>query len=358
MNTKDLQTLLLRYRQGNCTEEEIEQIHKWYESLNAGSSIALTDDDRQALEEKLLKNIREEVMEPRFMEEPVPLNASWRFSSVFYSGVAAAVILTLSFLLFFNKKEVVRTLANSEPILVKISTGKLITTENKTKEAKIITLDDKSVIELCPGSRIIYPDKFPGDKREVQLTGNAFFKVTKDPHRPFSVFSGNLVTKVLGTSFRIITKAGDNAVEVEVVTGKVSVFENIHTTVTKEPSGKLHKPNNGVVLTPNQRVTYFTESGHLMTSLVEKPVAIAAAVVAPKVVYNNELLTDIMAQLQSEYGIEIVLSSDHLEKCSFTGDVSDMSLYDKLDLICKSNMATYEVKGTRILIDGEGCDAK
>ena len=31
-------------------------------------------------------------------------------------------------------------------------------------------------------------------------------------------------------------------------------------------------------------------------------------------------------------------------------------IYDKLDLICKANSASYEVKGTRILISGAGCD--
>jgi len=187
------------------------------------------------------------------------------------------------------------------------------------------------------------------------LYGNAFFEVTKNPEKPFLVYSGKLVTKVLGTSFRIKTNEKDQALEVEVVTGKVSVFENRNAFAAIDD--KPEKNNNGVVLTPNQRVTYFPESRHLLTGLVMEPVKVEKALIAKSVtIFNNSQLIKIIEDLQKEYGIEIVFANDRLEKCTFTGDLSEMPLYEKLDLICKSNQASYEVKGTRILINGEGCD--
>ena len=228
-----------------------------------------------------------------------------------------------------------------------------ITNKNNTDTLKRVLLEDNSVVMLSPGSRIIYPDKFAVNKRDVQLIGNAFFEITKNPNRPFFVYTDKLITRVLGTSFWIKENPGNEAMEVEVVTGKVSVFENNHAFTGKTLARNLHKQDNGVILTPNQRVTYFAESGHLMTGLVEKPVAIASS---QKMVFSNELLPNIINQLQNEFGIEIVLANDHLKKCTFTGDVSDLSLYEKLDLICKSNAITYEIKGTRILINGEGCE--
>lgn len=356
MNPNDLQALLLKYRQGQCTPEETDRIHRWYESLNAGSQLALDDQERQELQSKLWANIRIEMEEP---ENVLPLETApvRRFPLGIYSGVAAALLLALGYLYFFVKANDAPVVSKTDKLLVQAPKGKLIDFVNGQKAPVSITLDDKSTVVIAPGSRVIYPEHFPSNKREIQLTGIAFFQVTKDSHRPFCVYSGKLVTRVLGTSFWVKTQMhNSNSVEVEVVTGKVSVFENKQATGTKKESESVHGLNNGVILTPNQRVTYFEESGHLMTSLVEKPVPIVIEAAPAKAVFNNETIPSIIANLQSQYGIEIVVAGDRLEKCTFTGDLTDMSLFDKLDLICKSNQATYEVKGTRILISGEGCD--
>lgn len=354
MNKIEIQALLLKYRHGKCTDEEKAQIHKWYDSLNSKSQLSLDDQERHLLENKLLQNIRKEIKEPELTTPNVFwTNRLWKSYSL-YVGIAAALLLSLSYLYFFSKEKSGRIM-EAESIVIHAAGHKLITITNEAKSSKKVILEDKSIVVLSPGSRIVYPDQFANDKREVQLMGDAYFEVTKNPLKPFCVYSGKLTTRVLGTSFRIKTNTGDKALEVEVVTGKVSVFENKDAFARKDISRFAHNPNNGVVLTPNQKVTYFAESGHLMTSLVEKPLAIAGTAVASGMVFNNEIMSNIIAQLQSEFGIEIVLDNDHLEKCTFTGDVSDMSLYDKLDLICKSNSATYEVRGTRILISGEGC---
>lgn len=243
----------------------------------------------------------------------------------------------------------------SETLAVYSEQGHLRVSENRTDSVQHIKLEDNSVVSLSPGSSISYPDKFDRNIREVQLDGDAFFEISKNPERPFFVYSGKLVTKVLGTSFRIKSNKYSNATEVEVVTGKVSVFENdfnSKTTTEQKP-----KSGQGVVLTPNQRVSYFEESGHLLTSIVDEPVIIPVNKETElNLVFNNESFAEIIATLQKEYGIEIVFANDLLENCTFTGDISDIPLYDKLDLICKANSAGYEIKGTRILISGAGCD--
>ncbi|WP_221389676.1 FecR family protein [Dyadobacter sp. NIV53] len=356
MDYKEIQLLLLKYRQGNCTDEEAGQISKWYESLNAASDLSLDDTEKQLLESKLLQNIREKIHEAE-PEAPdaTETNNFWKPYSI-YAGIAAVFLIALTYLLFFSNTGTFHFMATEQIFIQATADGKLITDENDTDTLKRIVLEDKSIVMLSPGSRIIYPDRFTGNKRNVQLIGDAFFEITKNPQSPFFVYTDKLITRVLGTSFWIRKNPGSKAMEVEVVTGKVSVFENNHAFTGKALARNLHKQDNGVVLSPNQRVTYFAESGHLMTGLVEKPVAIPGAIAEPKMIFNNESLPNIIYQLQNEFGIEIVLSSDHLEKCTFTGDVTDLSLYEKLDLICKSNGVTYEIKGTRILINGEGCE--
>jgi len=354
MSDREIQELLSRYRQGNCTPDETLKIHLWYESLNQGAAFSLDEAEKNFLERRLFENINDEISQPYLripIEVPV-VPQIWK-SQFFRLGVAASVVLLLGLLFLFKKGQEIHL--KSENLQRYSQQGHLKTFHNISSSTKKLKLEDNSVVSLAPGSRISYPDKFPADKREVQLEGDAFFEVSKNPSKPFFVYSGKLVAKVLGTSFRIKSNPDQHAMEVEVVTGKVSVFENHFHEMAA--AGKKFKSGQGVVLTPNQRVSYFEESGHLLTSIVDQPIVIPVhKELETSLVFNNESFLDIISTLQTEYGIEIVLANDQLENCTFTGDVSDMPLYDKLDLICKANSACYEIKGTRILISGAGCD--
>lgn len=87
---------------------------------------------------------------------------------------------------------------------------------------KSIRLSDGSKIYLAANSLFQYPEKFEGDERAVSLVkGNAFFEVARDKKHPFIITSGEIKTKVLGTSFHI--QFSKSKCEVIVVTGKVNV---------------------------------------------------------------------------------------------------------------------------------------
>lgn len=350
MNHNERQALLLKYREGRCTKEEILKIHLWYEGLNADGLAVLSDQEKREMEERMLGKLAAETS-PVEYSGPVVARSLWRRSAVYLSA-AAAVLLVVSFWGFFGDRRGKQGVVQ-EKMFVQAPDGRLITEENTTNVPKRLTLSDRSTVTLEPGAKIVFPASFARDKRTVQLTGNAFFEITRNPDQPFLVYSGKIITRVLGTSFRIKSNAKDKALEVEVVTGKVSVFENREAF---SESYSSDSQDNGVVLTPNQRVTYFSESRHLMTGLVPEPVKASTATTEVKMNFDDEKLERIAATLQETYGIEIVFANDRLAHCSFTGDLTDMQLYDKLALICKSNGADYEVKGTRILINGHGCD--
>ena len=86
-------------------------------------------------------------------------------------------------------------------------------------------MPDESTVELAANSRIAYANNFDSaGTRDVYLSGEAFFKVTKNPCRPFRVFANEIVTKVLGTSFSVRSFEKDTVIQVTVRTGKVSVY--------------------------------------------------------------------------------------------------------------------------------------
>lgn len=92
-----------------------------------------------------------------------------------------------------------------------------------------VWLPDSSLVFLNSGATVNYPEQFTGRKRDVRLTGEAFFQVKRNVKKPFIVQSGHFTTTVLGTSFNVINHA-DTSFQVTVKTGKVKV-EN---TVTKK----------------------------------------------------------------------------------------------------------------------------
>ncbi|MCE7062933.1 FecR family protein [Dyadobacter sp. CY343] len=348
MNNQEIQSLLLKYHNGDCTQEEIAKIHLWYDKLNEESLLTLDANEREQTEDRILGNIRTEINEEKLYQK-ILVKKWWRSGTTYAS--AAAVIIAIGCWVFLGKASS-REVISQEKILVQAPAGQLITRVNNSDSTQKIRLEDGSTVTLSPRSRIMYPRTFAKDQRDVQLVGNAFFEITKNPDKPFFVYSGKLITRVLGTSFRIKTNAKDQALEVEVVTGKVSVFENNDSFA--ENTASPH--SNGVILTPNQRVTYFPESRHLMTGLVVEPVKANVATDDLRPVFNNIGMGKIVEALHESYGIEIVFANDRIAECTFTGDMTDLSLYEKLDLICGSVGADYEVKGTRILINGRGCD--
>ncbi len=100
----------------------------------------------------------------------------------------------------------------------KVSEVTLITPEQLNQT---ITLDDGTTVVLNSCSELIFPSKFTGDKREVTLKGEAYFKVAKSD-KPFIVNSGDSYVRVYGTSFNVNNRISD-VVKTVLVEGSVAV---------------------------------------------------------------------------------------------------------------------------------------
>src|SRR3546814_15170548 len=93
--------------------------------------------------------------------------------------------------------------------------------ENKMKSIRREILPDGSIVWLKPNTWISFPPTFASSKREVKMEGEAFFEVTTDASSPFVVYSGDLVTRVVGPSFNITAYGEGTMEEVTDYTGKV-----------------------------------------------------------------------------------------------------------------------------------------
>lgn len=265
--------------------------------------------------------------------------------------IAAAVVMALAFSVYFSfqvtksKESQFLSLIPSETAIKKNTTGKI----------QRLSLDDGSVVSLFPNAILHFPKHFKDAKREVYLEGGAFFHVAKNPEKPFLVYYGHIVTKVLGTSFSVNLNPKTRNVEVSVRTGRVQVFENKRLMdATGFPAS--------VIVTRNQKAVYFSDTRILETALVEKPSPAenisgnSGANNKNKVfVFDQEKLEKIFRQLEDLYGIEIVVENTNLNNCVFTGDISKKDLFTQLKIICLTTNSSYEINGTKILVTGKGC---
>lgn len=101
-----------------------------------------------------------------------------------------------------------------------VEKARAIYTTRTGQHARIV-FSDGSTAQLAPGSRLSM--EFTSSERNIVLAGEALFSVNASSKAPFTVRSGNTVTRVLGTSFGVRHYPEDNAVRVVVAEGRVAV---------------------------------------------------------------------------------------------------------------------------------------
>lgn len=221
-----------------------------------------------------------------------------------------------------------------------------------TATAEAIHLPDGSTVMLGRHSRLYYTTPLAGGngKREVYLDGEAFFDVRKDAAKPFYVYTGQVITKVLGTSFFVRSNPSDPTTVVIVRTGKVSVYgQDDYYTLSSHG-----KEAGGIILTPNQEIVYDHQERRLKKVLSDKPERLPETADS-SLVFNGTPVSKVFRRLQALYGIPILYDEEAVSTCSLSAIMGTESFYEKISIICKAINATYEVIDGNIVISAPGC---
>lgn len=297
--------------------------------------------------------IAEEIIVKILNTEPAVndiINLNSKKRSIFTYLTIAASIIGLILLSYFGLNYVDSSKKSFAAIIPQNIDYKV----NKSNLVQSIILSDSSVVLLEPGSTLHYDKIFKGNNREVYLEGEAFFKVKKNPNKPFLVYYNNIVTKVLGTSFRVGTNKSNGQLIVEVATGRVQVSENSKLSRSKSTI-------TPVIITPNQKVSYDQIVRRFETSIVNHPTLVInneeAEILEPHaLLFDQQKLSTVFNQLEKFYKIEITVENSAIYNCVFTGDISHLDLFSALKIITITTNAEYEINGTKILIKGKGCN--
>ncbi|MGO4773173.1 FecR family protein [Flavobacterium sp. W22_SRS_FK3] len=159
-----------------------------------------------------------------------------------------------------------------------------------------IVLADGTKVYLNTVSSIKYPTQFNGEKRIVELEGEAYFEVAKDKSKPFIVKSGNQSIEVLGTHFNVHAYNNESVVKTTLLEGSVAV---------------THK-NQKAILKPGQQSNVSDNFDKIAIRKVDVEAAIAWK--NGRFKFDNAELKTVMKQLERWYGIKV----------EYRGDVSDV----------------------------------
>lgn len=341
MTEAQFQILLQRYLDGQCTPEEALAVEQWYNRLEEAEGKTLRSPNQEAVEDAIWQRIQKkktEAPEPIVVQHPASIwqrpQLQWAALLLFAIGLG---LLYPSLKHYQNARQLSHATANG-----------WTRRTNTTTQEQAFRLPDGSQITLHPGSSLRYTTGLAGPKREVYLEGEAFFQVSKNPARPFLVFTKQVVTTVLGTSFRVKAYAGSKEASVAVREGKVSVQASDRAQLDATPA----KPAaNGVLLLPNQQVVYSVAQRHLRKELVDKPVMLTPR----SFEFEERPVAEVLTALEKAYGVAIVYDKAKLSGCTVSISFYDEPLFEKLGLLCKSLGAYYTLSEAQITIHSTGC---
>ncbi|GAA3990057.1 FecR family protein [Mucilaginibacter dorajii] len=284
-----------RYLAGDCTADEIAEVHQWFSSFDhiPEHLVGLPEDEQDLLKEKLLGQIigekhqikqifnSSDSVKPQDLE--IRENSQQGETRIFRLWPKIAVAVSMSLIigvLFYSvrnshKKAVnqnaeiqqkdispggnnaVLTLADGSEIVLNQAKKGLLTKQgnvkiSKTSEGKLVyntsnsgteasnavsfnmvrtpkggqyevVLPDGTKVWLNALSYLKFPTAFNGKTRLVEVSGEAYFEVTKNMVKPFVVKSARAEVTVLGTHFNVNDYADETSSRTTLLEGSVSI---------------------------------------------------------------------------------------------------------------------------------------
>ncbi|MDI6034796.1 FecR domain-containing protein [Flavobacterium sp. LB2P84] len=276
MQKEDFIALAQKYAQNKCSLSEKEAVETFFlkqtEKEQNTMILSLTKEKRNAIMHK----INTTIYKPKGKLRKLYSNTA---------KIAAIVLICIGI-----------------PLVINQSTSKNLITQSAAKgEVKTLILPDGSQLVLNGNSSVTYATNFK-DNRKLNLKGEAYFSVVRNPKNPFIVETIHFKTKVLGTYFTI------NAYEnypntIRVLSGKVEV-------------NSKENPNKKVFLTKNQQLKFSKSQLPLLTNDSHEDFL---AWTKNIMVLENTPLGETAEILRNKFKVTILFNNPELEHLRISG---------------------------------------
>ncbi len=221
-----------------------------------------------------------------------------------------------------------------------ISTGRIFSSElvtvETTSQSSEVELPDGTRVWLNDNTTVSYPARFKTHSREIKLSGEAFFVVTKIKYRPFVVETDCARVEVLGTSFNVNSRGPGSKVLVSVVTGNVS-FSEIGDLVNK------------IILEPGDQGTFSPLDGrlHKAKNTDDNFLAWKTGIL----VFRNTSLTEVCSILSDHYNQVVGIDNrDLLESKVLTATFDNKELEEVVNIIAVTLDLSFRHDGEQIIL--------
>jgi len=195
-----------------------------------------------------------------------------------------------------------------------------------------IVLPDGTRVWLNSASSLKYPTTFAGKDRRVELNGEAYFEVSKDPSKPFYVKTATQTVTVLGTHFNINSYVDEVATKTTLLEGSVRITGN-----TNGVTAKL-KPGEQAVNTIN--AIDVKENADIDEALAWKN---------GKFLFRNTDLHTIMRQLSRWYDVDVEYQGNVAQK-HYRGRISRNVPVSEIFQILKTSGINFTIDGRKIIV--------
>lgn len=247
------------------------------------------------------------------------------YSKLWKYAVAAVVACIIAFMAYWRGGEDIKS--NFADITVEAPLGA------KTK----LYLPDGTLVWLNAGTKLSYSQGFGVEDRFVNISGEGYFEVARNERLPFSVRSGTLNVRVLGTKFNFRDYNEDSQASVSLLEGKVAL-------------SNLIIKSNDIVMSPNQQAFLDKKSGTL--TMKSSIASNSASWKEDAIFFDEETLPEIIKILERSYKVKIVLKNDSLKDLRFYGNFAstDQSIEEVLHALSSTGKFKYEIENETAFI--------
>ncbi|MBN7809726.1 FecR domain-containing protein [Algoriphagus sp. H41] len=311
-----------------CTPEEHAQVKKWLDLPGSREELdqillesweASPDDSEDEAVDRMLDNIHREIR-PSHKIRP------WKPSAGLLKIAASFILLGLVSLGLFRYSQ------QEEPVVEETLT--VYTKETRVGEKLRIRLPDQTYVVLNANSKIEFDSDYGKAKRMIKVSGEAFFDVASNEKVPFIVDSGELQTTALGTEFNVFSR--DGLEKIALTEGKVKVeIEDLPAAETK-------------FLEPGQMATLKENAGEISAASFDP--LILTAWKEGRIRFKRSSLKDIVANLQTWYGVEIQVQKSINLNRKVSGEFNNESLENILEGLSFSMGFQFEINENQVSI--------
>ena len=324
MEEKESYLLITRYLSQQTTTEENERLTDWIASspLNEETFYAIKTVWQES-ENVSRANSQSALQKLKLKQAALTQKSSKRTTAFKWYAVAASLI---GIMLVFGMSYQYYFLKDADAYQHQVT---------KAGQKKVFKLEDGTIVHLAPLSTLIYPVQMGKTKRIVELKGEAYFEVSKNPHRPFVVHTAELDVQVLGTHFNVKSYKSNNLTTVSLLEGKVKVILG-------------GEDQDDYLLAPGQQLSL----NHLSHRVYQHAFDVAAVTgwMTNTLVFKNDRLADAAEKMEKIYGIKVVFADQATADTRLYASFENETLINVLETIKAAGNVAYKITGNKVYL--------